>query len=147
MEMLIIAAVALIAFAAVLVPLFRRGGRGTANEFEGDVDSRIGTTPDRGVVPADATPMDPAGTVSPVTPEPPVARPATSAGAQPAAPPQPGGDGPRTADEVELEVQRYRAALRAGTVCTKCGQANPADSRFCFDCGTQLPLTEAREFD
>jgi len=54
---------------------------------------------------------------------------------------------PATEDELELEVQRYRAALRAGTVCNKCGQANPAESRFCFDCGAPLPLAEAREFD
>jgi len=52
-----------------------------------------------------------------------------------------------TNDEVEREVQRYRTAVRAGTVCRKCGQANPADSLFCFECGAQLPLADAKEFE
>ncbi len=40
--------------------------------------------------------------------------------------------------EVESEVQRYRVALRAGTICTRCGQANPPGSRFCGECGRPL---------
>jgi hypothetical protein len=44
----------------------------------------------------------------------------------------------RTA-EIEAEVLRYRDALRAGTICTRCGQANPAGSRFCGECGRALP--------
>ena len=43
----------------------------------------------------------------------------------------------RTA-RVEQEVVRYREALRAGTICVRCGQANPAGSRFCGDCGRPL---------
>jgi hypothetical protein len=40
---------------------------------------------------------------------------------------------------VEREIERYRAALRAGTVCRRCGCANPEGSRFCFECGRRLP--------
>jgi ribosomal protein L40E len=137
MEMMIIAVVALAAFTAVLLPLFRRGSRSAgADEFRGD---RPAADPVRGkgVVPpvaaGPATPVDAAGTTRPAaTP------PADDAAAANPVPPQ---------ADVELEVQRYRAAMRAGTICEKCGQANPADSRFCFECGAQLPLAEAREFD
>lgn len=43
-------------------------------------------------------------------------------------------------DEAELEadVQRYREALRAGTVCGHCREANPPDSHFCRACGRAL---------
>jgi len=40
--------------------------------------------------------------------------------------------------ELESEILRYRRALRSGTVCTRCGQANPGDSRYCADCGRPL---------
>jgi hypothetical protein len=50
-------------------------------------------------------------------------------------------------DAIEREVLRYREALRAGTLCARCGQANPPDSAYCSDCGTRLPLADAREFD
>ena len=40
--------------------------------------------------------------------------------------------------EIERDVLLYREALRAGTVCTRCGQANSAESRFCADCGRAL---------
>jgi hypothetical protein len=126
MEMLIIAVVALAAFAAVLIPLFQRRPNGRdADEFGGTETSARPETGE-GVVPpmaaGPATPVAAAGTD------------ATARGAE-------------AADDIELEVQRYRAAVRAGTVCSRCGQANPADSRFCFECGAGLPLTEAREFD
>lgn len=39
---------------------------------------------------------------------------------------------------LDAEVARYRAALRAGTVCPRCLQANPAGSRFCGECGTPV---------
>ena len=48
---------------------------------------------------------------------------------------------------VEQEVERYRAALRADTVCKRCGQANPPGSRFCYECGRRLATTDAEEFD
>jgi hypothetical protein len=150
MEMMIIAVVALAAFAAVLIPLFRRGTRtGDVNEFEGDADAGTDPARGRGIVPPMAagpvTPVDAAGAADPATPadSPSVEQQAQEGAAgQVARTPS-----PATEDELELEVQRYRAALRAGTVCNKCGQANPADSRFCFDCGAPLPLAEAREFD
>jgi hypothetical protein len=39
---------------------------------------------------------------------------------------------------VEADVARYRTSLRCGTICTRCGQANPGGSRFCGDCGSRL---------
>lgn len=43
--------------------------------------------------------------------------------------------------EIEGEVQRYREALRSGTLCRHCQQANPSGSRFCGDCGRPLRNT------
>lgn len=43
---------------------------------------------------------------------------------------------------LEAEVARYREALAAGTVCARCRAANPADSRYCAECGRAL---EARD--
>jgi hypothetical protein len=40
--------------------------------------------------------------------------------------------------DIDREVGRYRDALRAGTVCSRCAQANPPGSRFCSDCGRPL---------
>ena len=108
MEMLIIGVVALAAFAAVLLPLFRRRpGVGDETEFEN-------------IPPASSGPAAPAATASPPTE----------------------GD-----DDIEAEVMRYREAVRAGTVCRKCGQANPVGSAYCFECGARLPLADAREFE
>lgn len=39
---------------------------------------------------------------------------------------------------IEAEVERYRAALRAGTLCGRCRYANPAGSSYCADCGCQV---------
>ena len=46
--------------------------------------------------------------------------------------------------DVEAEVSRYRAALRGGTLCARCGRANPQDSRFCAECGRRLEGRRAR---
>lgn len=147
MEMLIIGVVAIVAFAAVLVPLFRKGPAATAgeDEFASDGPARRGaralpqTRGDDVAGFPEADPATGAGVVPPIA-------------AGPATPVAPSGQvledaPPATSDELELEIQRYRAALRAGTICRKCGQANPADSSFCFECGAPLPLAEAREFD
>lgn len=40
--------------------------------------------------------------------------------------------------ELEADIQRYRKALKAGTVCPRCRHANAADARFCTDCGRDL---------
>jgi hypothetical protein len=125
MEMLVIAVIALVAFAAVLVPLFRRRpGVGDDREFENIPQQAADTR---------ATPSTAPGSADVGA--------SVSAGA--------GGEAgaPLSADELELEVQRYRTAVRAGTVCRKCGQANPAESMFCFDCGERLPRDEAKEFE
>jgi ribosomal protein L40E len=128
MEMFVMALVVIAAFIAVLMPLFRRRvGAGDAREFEN--------------VPAEQDPTGPAeeGADS--------AGGAAPAASSPAAAASPEGrTDPIDADDLELEVGRYRQALRAGTICRRCGQANPAGSRFCFECGAQLPLEEAREF-
>jgi len=42
---------------------------------------------------------------------------------------------------IETEVARYRESLRAGSLCRRCGAANPPGSRYCAECGR--PLTEA----
>jgi hypothetical protein len=48
---------------------------------------------------------------------------------------------------VEPEIMRYREAVRADTVCRRCGQANPPGSRFCCECGRALASVDAQEFD
>lgn len=42
-------------------------------------------------------------------------------------------------DDLEIEVRFYREALKAGTLCARCGTANGAGSRFCGECGKPLP--------
>jgi ribosomal protein L40E len=122
MEMLVIGIVAIVAFGVVLLPLFRRRhGVEDSGEFADDAPSSApGTMPPVGAGPV--TPVAPA----PVDPAPAAAR----------------ADG-----DVEAEVLRYRAALRAGTLCRKCGAANPDGSQFCGDCGARLPLADAKEFE
>ncbi|MGH7474795.1 MAG: zinc-ribbon domain-containing protein [Longimicrobiales bacterium] len=39
---------------------------------------------------------------------------------------------------VAARVRDYRAALRAGTYCVRCGTANPSASRYCGECGARL---------
>lgn len=119
MEMLVIAVIAVVAFAAVLVPLFRRRpGYGDEREFENIPSALPATQKSEPTSPA-AEPTTPADVDAAATDD----------------------------DELELEVKRYRAAVRAHTVCSKCGQANPADSSFCFECGAALPRADAREFE
>lgn len=124
MEMLVIGLIAVAAFAAVLFPLFRRRpGFGDETEFEN--------------IPPASTAEPPRGT-------------AGAAAGAPAATHESAGTEPHAAtgeDPIEAEVMRYREAVRAGTVCRKCGQANPADSLYCFDCGARLPLADAKEFE
>lgn len=125
MEMLVIAVIAVVAFAAVLLPLFRRGTRSAADAREFDLGGAgHDVTVDETVPPIGA------GPATPVAPT-----------AQPPEQPHP------EADAIERAVLRYREALRAGTVCMKCGEANPPDSAFCADCGKRLPRADAREFD
>ncbi|HSJ31761.1 MAG TPA: zinc ribbon domain-containing protein [Longimicrobiales bacterium] len=125
MEMLVIGLIAVAAFAAVLFPLFRRRpGFGDETEFEN--------------IPPATTAEPPTGAAGP------------AAGAPAAAPEGPDRAALHAAageDPIEAEVMRYREAVRAGTVCRKCGQANPADSLYCFDCGARLPLADAKEFE
>ena len=42
------------------------------------------------------------------------------------------------ADELDADVERYRAAVAADTVCPRCRFANTPGSRFCADCGAEL---------
>ena len=50
-------------------------------------------------------------------------------------------------EPIEDEIARYRVAVRAETLCARCGQANPAGSRYCYECGRSLPAVDAQEFD
>jgi hypothetical protein len=40
--------------------------------------------------------------------------------------------------ELDAEVARVRAALSTNTVCARCAEANPPESRFCMRCGRRL---------
>lgn len=103
MEMLAIALIVLVAFAAVLVPLLRRRGDGSSAPEHASPDAAAADTPASGESAGDET--------------------------------------------IEQEVLRYREAVRADTVCGKCGQANPPDSAYCFECGARLPRADAKEFE
>jgi hypothetical protein len=124
MEMFVIALIAVLAFAAVLGPLFRRGTRTAADEREFDVGHADDTAFESALAPM---------TAGPATPMAPIAPPSEHPHHEP--------------DEIEREVLRYREGLRAGTVCMKCGAASPAESAYCGDCGKRLPLVDAREFE
>lgn len=43
-----------------------------------------------------------------------------------------------TVEELDEEVQRYRDAVKADTLCDRCLYANPPKSRYCADCGRAL---------
>lgn len=45
--------------------------------------------------------------------------------------------------DLDADVARYRAALRDGTVCARCIEANPRGSRYCMRCGRRLTRREA----
>lgn len=40
--------------------------------------------------------------------------------------------------EIRQEVERYRASIKAKTLCDRCLSANPAKSNYCSDCGAAL---------
>jgi hypothetical protein len=46
-------------------------------------------------------------------------------------------DGPTDA-ELEAEIASVRARLSGGVFCSACGHPNPAESRFCGDCGAPI---------
>lgn len=121
--------VAAAAVAAVFYPLLTR--RGTA--ASGDLDLPERPAPAEGRAPRTVDEPRAADTgPSPSAPSAPTA----------AAPPRPRAA--RADDELEAEVLRYRDALRAGTVCEYCRQANPPGSRFCFECGQRLETPAPR---
>lgn len=41
-------------------------------------------------------------------------------------------------EELEADIQRYREALDAGTVCPRCRAPSPPGARFCQECGHAL---------
>ena len=49
------------------------------------------------------------------------------------------------ADDLEREIAAYRAALRAGTVCDRCGSANLEVALFCAACGGRLESARGKE--
>lgn len=42
------------------------------------------------------------------------------------------------AAELQADIQRYREALAADTVCPRCKHPNPEDADFCAECGREL---------
>lgn len=49
------------------------------------------------------------------------------------------------ADDLEREIAAYRAALRAGTLCGRCGSPNPEGALFCAACGIRLESERGEE--
>lgn len=49
------------------------------------------------------------------------------------------------ADDLEREIAAYRAALRAGTLCDRCGSANLEVALFCAGCGRRLESERGEE--
>ena len=49
------------------------------------------------------------------------------------------------ADDLEQEIAAYRAALRAGTLCERCGSANVGQALFCATCGKHLESEHGEE--
>ncbi len=49
------------------------------------------------------------------------------------------------ADDLEQEIAAYRAALRAGTLCDRCGSPNLEVALFCAACGRQLESERGEE--
>ena len=43
-----------------------------------------------------------------------------------------------TPADLDADMARYRAAMRAGTVCTRCSEASPPGSRYCMRCGRRI---------
>ena len=41
-------------------------------------------------------------------------------------------------ENIDAEIAQYRDALHAHTICDRCLQANPAGSKYCFECGRTL---------
>ena len=41
-------------------------------------------------------------------------------------------------DALNEKVERYRDAIKRGTLCERCLTANPGGSRYCGDCGKTL---------
>ena len=48
-----------------------------------------------------------------------------------------------TPADLDADVARYRAATQAGTVCPRCAEASPPDSRYCMRCGRRMAPTAA----
>jgi hypothetical protein len=42
------------------------------------------------------------------------------------------------AAELDADIRRYREAVAADTVCSRCRAANSPGSRFCTECGRAL---------
>lgn len=40
--------------------------------------------------------------------------------------------------QLDEEVKKYREAIKKGTLCERCLEANPPGSKFCGDCGRPL---------
>lgn len=49
------------------------------------------------------------------------------------------------ADDLEREIAAYRTALRAGTLCDRCGSPNVGAALFCGSCGMRLEKERGEE--
>jgi type IV secretion system protein VirB10 len=151
MDILIIVLIALAAVAAVLFPLLKGQRRHPALEEDarreqaeravGAVDAAEPDAPlPRAAPAAPAAPLPPLPPAVPASP----GHAAGEAGAPGIAHAAPGEEGSdlaaraRGTPEVEAEILRYRAALRAGALCPRCHVANEAGARFCAGCGAAL---------
>lgn len=45
---------------------------------------------------------------------------------------------PASDESLNEKVERYRDAIKRGTLCERCLAANPGGSRYCGDCGKIL---------
>jgi ribosomal protein L40E len=134
MEIAILALLGIVVILAVVAPLFR--GR---DHYADEAEFSLQTTSSAArsaAAPGLASPGQlaaGAAAASPVAAAAAAASPVTEAAAVGAA-------------ALEGEVARYRDALKAGTLCSRCGEANPVDAKFCRDCGHALPASAAQEF-
>ena len=125
MQIAIIVILALLVIAAVAWPLLRstRGHHTDAQEFAVQPPSAPAAAPER-----------------PAAPD--ISAAQRTAARRSAAP----ADAPTGDAALEADIARYREALTTGTLCPRCGEANPVEAKFCRECGKALPASAAQEF-
>ncbi|HLU25785.1 MAG TPA: zinc ribbon domain-containing protein [Longimicrobiales bacterium] len=130
MELTVAVIIGLVAAIAVVAPLLR-GDRGAGRTSAGRQGA--GARSQAGVGASAGGPDD----AAPASPDDRAAAAAETAGVASATAE---GEDALPEDPIEREILRYRAAVRAGTVCRRCRQANPEGSRYCSECGTRIAV-------